>query len=80
MNLKLDGKKVLVTGSSHGIGLEIAKAFLAENCIVVLNARNEKDEFIITSMHILIGDVSSGIDAKNVVKEAQKMDGGHSHM
>ena len=78
MNLKLDGKKVLVTGSSHGIGLEIAKAFLAENCIVVLNARNEKKiEFIDNiNAHFVIGDVSSGIGAKNVVKEAQKkMDG-----
>lgn len=35
-------KKVLITGSSSGIGFEIAKSFVERNCKVVINGRNEK--------------------------------------
>jgi len=40
MNLHLAGKRVLVTGSSRGIGLGIARAFAREGCRVMLNGRN----------------------------------------
>src|SRR3984957_20839950 len=39
MNLKLNGKTALVTGSSAGIGFEIAKALSAEGAEVVLTGR-----------------------------------------
>ena len=39
MNLKLNGKTALVTGSSAGIGFEIAKALSAEGADVVLTGR-----------------------------------------
>jgi 3-oxoacyl-[acyl-carrier protein] reductase len=42
MNLELKGKRVLVTGSSRGIGLGIADAFLAEGASVCLTGRNEE--------------------------------------
>jgi 3-oxoacyl-[acyl-carrier protein] reductase len=42
MDLKLKNKVVLVTGSSHGIGKDIAKAFHDEGCFVILNGRNEE--------------------------------------
>lgn len=42
MELNLKGKTVLVTGSSSGIGKQIAKAFYDEGCNVVLNGRDEK--------------------------------------
>ena len=43
MNLNLDNKKVLVTGSSKGIGLNIAKEFVKENAYVCINSRNNKN-------------------------------------
>jgi 3-oxoacyl-[acyl-carrier protein] reductase len=40
MDLKLRGKRVLITGGSKGIGLACAKAYLAEGCSVVLVSRD----------------------------------------
>ncbi len=40
MDLKLAGKVVLVTGSSRGLGLATAKAFVAEGCRIMLSARS----------------------------------------
>ena len=40
MDLKLAGKVVLITGSSWGIGLATAKAFVAEGCQMMLSARS----------------------------------------
>lgn len=43
MDLGLKGKRVLVTGSSRGIGLSIAKGFLSEGAKVVLTSRSQGD-------------------------------------
>ncbi|MBR0673217.1 short-chain dehydrogenase/reductase [Neoroseomonas soli] len=40
MDMQLQGKRVLVTGGSKGIGLACAEAFAAEGCDVVLSARD----------------------------------------
>ena len=40
MDLKLAGKVVLITGSSRGIGLATAKAFVAEGYRIMLSARS----------------------------------------
>src|SRR3989442_1334221 len=41
MNLQLDNKLALVTGSTAGIGLAIAKALAAESARVIVNGRTE---------------------------------------
>ncbi len=41
MNLQITGKKSLVSGSSQGIGLAIAKTLAAEGAHVVINGRSE---------------------------------------
>lgn len=43
MDLNLQGKKVLVTGASKGIGLSVAKAFLAEGALVAINSSNRQN-------------------------------------
>ena len=43
MDLKLNNKKVLITGSSKGIGLGLSKSFLEEGCSVVINGSSNKN-------------------------------------
>ena len=43
MKLELENKVVLVGGASRGIGLAIAKAFIDQDCQVVLTSRNPED-------------------------------------
>ena len=43
MELSLTDKNVLITGSTRGIGFEIAKRFHEEGCNVIINGRNKYD-------------------------------------
>src|SRR5262245_21271885 len=42
MNLRLEGKRALVTGSSSGIGETIARSLAREGALVVVHGRNEQ--------------------------------------
>ena len=51
MPLSLQGKSVLITGSSRGIGRSIGEAFLAEGSQVAFNGRNLSDLELVVASH-----------------------------
>jgi NAD(P)-dependent dehydrogenase (short-subunit alcohol dehydrogenase family) len=58
MDLKLNGKTALVTGSTQGIGYAIAKALALEGATVYINGRSkEKVENVINSMEGIKGNL-----------------------
>jgi 3-oxoacyl-[acyl-carrier protein] reductase len=61
MNLDLKGKTALVTASSGGIGLEIARALAAEGAKVVVNRRTQ------ASMEQAVADVRAGLSDAEVI-------------
>ena len=76
MNLNLKNKKALVTGSSHGIGLEIAKCLSREGCVVAINGRNNKKLLraskLVSGSFPIQGDVTNYKIAKKVINNAIK--------
>lgn len=42
MNLKLEGKRAFISGSTQGIGFAIAQQLLSEKAEVIINGRNEE--------------------------------------
>ena len=76
MQLSLQGKSVLVTGSSRGIGRSIGEAFLAEGSQVAFNGRNLIDLDLIVASNsdskaiAICGDVSKPDQASDVIKQA----------
>ena len=42
MDLGLKNKRIVITGSSRGLGEEIAKQFIEEGALLTLVARNEE--------------------------------------
>ncbi len=78
MDLELDGKVALITGSSRGIGFGIAQALFNEGCRVVLNGR-QTDALVQSAGSLggwfVAGDVCSTEEAQHVVKQAQQFGG-----
>lgn len=76
MDLRLDNKVVLITGSSRGIGLAIAQILHAERCSVVLNGRNSDElEQAVSGLSGSVGfvaDVSVPDQAKRLIDETLK--------
>lgn len=74
MQFDLTEKVAVVTGSSKGIGLAIAKSLHAEGCRVVLNGRNEADLMVATTQLDesigVVGDVTELGEAQRIVAEA----------
>ena len=73
---RFEGKTVIVTGSSSGIGEGIARRFHAEGANVIINARNaEKCEAVAATLDasrtlVVSGDVSKSAFAKEIVEAA----------
>lgn len=72
------GKTVVITGSSRGIGRQLAIRFAKEGANIVLNARKEvpqelikKIESLHVETHVVIGDVQNFDEAKNLIDEAK---------
>lgn len=84
MDLQLEGKRALVTGSSSGIGRAIAQIFAAEGMTVVVHGRNaeraqEAARAIATEggrAHIALGDLASEEGATSVIRAVEQAVGG----
>ena len=77
MNLNLKNKRVLVTGSSQGIGLEIAKCLSKEGCLVAINGRNKgklsKAIKEVPRSFSVQGDITNHKVAKKIIKKVLKV-------
>ncbi len=83
MDLKLSNKRALVTGSTAGIGLEIARKLAVEGAVVVIAGRNQKklDEAIAEirksggmSVTGILADAGTAEGADKLVAEAGQVD------
>jgi NAD(P)-dependent dehydrogenase (short-subunit alcohol dehydrogenase family) len=77
-----EGKTVLVTGASKGIGAAIARAFLDRGYNVVSTARNITEAGIVPTPHLALvdGDISQAATAKKVVQTAMTSFGSIDHV
>lgn len=81
MKLGLEGKRVLISGASRGIGRAIAEAFAAEGCRLALNARDavtlkEAAKAFGDDVVVLPGDVTDSAEAQRMVERAAEQLGG----
>ena len=83
MELGIEGKHILVSGASRGIGLAIAEAFAAEGASVALAARNKLQLEQVTAKlpgkgrHVsFVGDMSREEDISRVLNETNRVFGG----
>ena len=80
MDLKLTGRRALVTGSSSGIGEGIVRMLAQEGCAVVVHGRNreraEKVAADIKAAGVAIGELSTDEGAAAVHAQAQAALGG----
>ena len=84
MNLELQNKRVLVTGSTGGIGEGIAKRFAQEGASVIINGRrSEEAERVAAEIRrdggkaiVAVGDLSKDGDVARIVETAGSELGG----
>jgi 3-oxoacyl-[acyl-carrier protein] reductase len=83
--LKLSGKRALITGSSRGIGAEIAKLLAAEGAVVAVNYRASKEnaDSVVQSIDrkggkaiAVAADVSNPTDVSRMFSDLGKRLGG----
>jgi NAD(P)-dependent dehydrogenase (short-subunit alcohol dehydrogenase family) len=83
MDLQLDGKKALVTGSSKGIGEAIAHALAREKAIVVVHGRDraqaERVAHAVIAQggraHAVAGDLTRDDEVQRLIEEAEEQAG-----
>ena len=80
MELELKNKIILVTGSSRGIGKEIASTFLDEGCKVILNGRDKKSlektsKFFNHLTKFIVADVTKPLECQKLVKKIIRLYG-----
>ncbi len=76
--MELQGKNVLITGSTRGIGWGLAQAFAKEGCNIVLNGRGVVDQALIEEIEgngvrcvAVSGDIAEFERAGEMVKEVE---------
>lgn len=72
MNLNLDKKIVLITGSTRGIGFEIAKRFRQEGATTIINSRNKgwtTDDPVLNNSFYVEGDVTDINSCSRIIQE-----------
>lgn len=78
MNLQLEGKTALVTGSTAGIGLAIADALTREGASVIVNgrtsARVEAAKSKIGAAHAFAADLGTAEGAENLIAKFAEVD------
>ncbi|MBN6150779.1 SDR family NAD(P)-dependent oxidoreductase [Xanthomonas sp. AmX2] len=83
MDLDLDGKTALVTGSSKGIGEAIARKLAAENAVVVVHGRDQAlaervaNDIVVQGgrAHAVSGDLTDADQAQRLAADAQRLVG-----
>jgi NAD(P)-dependent dehydrogenase (short-subunit alcohol dehydrogenase family) len=83
MDLQLDGKTALVTGSSKGIGEAIARKLAQEKAIVIVHGRDgaraqQVADAIIAQggrAHVVVGDLTHDDEVQRLVDEAEDLAG-----
>ena len=84
MNLHLENKVTLITGSSAGIGFAIAAGFAAEGARVIVNGRSEKrvhsaisailEQYPNANLEPLVADLATAEAAKQAVARFPAVD------
>lgn len=84
MDLQLEGKRALITGSTAGIGRAVATMLAAEGAVVVVNGRDRKRcEAAASAINqaggraaIAVGDVARQDDTESIAVQAESAIGG----